>query len=586
MKSLIRLLPYLARYKKTLLYGALAVIGANLFTVAQPKFIGLAIDELKEGIETHRFVGVDLLMWAILIVAFSLFAGFLTFLMRQTIIVVSRHIEFDLRNDLLSHLQKLHYSYFQNTSTGDLMAHATNDIASVRNVLGPGIMYPADTIMTFSMVLTMMIILDWQLTLISLLPMPFISYIVYRMGKMINKRFTERQEQYSILTARAQENLSGVRVIKAYVREEFEIAYFARLSWDYLKKNMVLAQWQALLWPLMFLLVSFMFMLAIYFGGARVIDGTLTIGSLTAFFSYLLMMIWPMIAFGWVTNILQQGSASMKRITTILDTEPLIRDTKETDFSICEIKGDVEFRNVSLTHTDSKIHTIRNLNFSIPRGITAAFVGHVGSGKSTIVNLIERLYESTEGDVLIDGVNIKKIPLDVLRSNVGIVPQETFLFSDTIAENIKYGTSNGTPEQIQHASEIAQLIKDINEFPQRFDTIIGERGITLSGGQKQRAGIARAIIREPKILILDDALSAVDTYTEDEILIRLRDFMNGRTSIIISHRISTVKNADVIFVLDKGEIVERGTHDELIAVGGIYADLYERQLLEEELEKL
>jgi ATP-binding cassette subfamily B protein len=348
----------------------------------------------------------------------------------------------------------------------------------------------------------------------------------------------------------------------------------------------VLAQWQALLWPLMFLLVSFMFMLAIYFGGARVIDGTLTIGSLTAFFSYLLMMIWPMIAFGWVTNIFQQGSASMKRITTILDTEPLIRDTKETDFSICEIKGDVEFRNVSLTHTDSKIHTIRNLNFSIPRGITAAFVGHVGSGKSTIVNLIERLYESTEGDVLIDGVNIKKIPLDVLRSNVGIVPQETFLFSDTIAENIKYGTSNGTPEQIQHASEIAQLIKDINEFPQRFDTIIGERGITLSGGQKQRAGIARAIIREPKILILDDALSAVDTYTEDEILIRLRDFMNGRTSIIISHRISTVKNADVIFVLDKGEIVERGTHDELIAVGGIYADLYERQLLEEELEKL
>lgn len=586
MKSLLRLKPYLWKYRKTLFLGLLTVIASNSFAVFQPLFLGYAVDNIKAGIETQQIDVAGLITYAGLIVGFTFIAGIFTFLTRQTIIVVSRHIEYDLRNDFLTHIQKLSYSYFQNTPTGDLMAHATNDIGAVRNSLGPGIMYPTDTIMTFTMVLAMMLYKDWQLTLLALIPLPFVSYAVYRLGKIVHHKFEERQAQYALLTTRAQENFSGIRVVKSYVREAYEIGLFRKLSWDYLKKNLVLARVQSIMWPLMFMLIGLSLVITLYVGGLQVINGTITIGTLTAFFAYLIMLIWPMIAFGWVVNILQQGAASMARLGKIFDTVPEIRNTEETDHSIRSLEGEIEFRNVSFIHKGRASPILKEIQLRIERGMTVAIVGYTGSGKSTLVNLIPRLYDVTEGELLIDGVNIKKIPVEVLRSHIGFVPQETFLFSDKLTENIAYGVDNGTLEHVRAAAEISQIAKEVQEFPNHYETIVGERGITLSGGQKQRTSIARAIMRNPKILILDDALSSVDTYTEEEILKRLRQVMKGRTSIIISHRISTVKDADLIVVLDDGKIVERGTHEELVAIGGIYADLHYKQMLEEELEKL
>ena len=590
MKPLLRLRPYLARYRTTLLWGLLTVVLSNVFNVALPLFVGRAIDELKAGLQTGNLDKGGILTYALLVVGFSLVAGVFTVLTRQTIIVVSRHVEFDIRNDFLAHIQKLPLAYFQTTPTGELMALATNDISAVRNALGPGIMYPTDTLMTFIMVLGVMLYADWQLTLLALIPLPFVSVAVYQLGKLVHKKFEERQAQYSALTTRAQENLSGIRVIKNYVREEHETALFRDMSWDYLKKNLVLARVQSIMWPLMFLLIGFSLVITLYNGGTRVIDGRLSIGTLTAFFGYQVMLIWPMIAFGWVINQLQQGSASMARLSRIMDTEPAIRDPEPairgTDHGIMSIKGTIEFRNVMFRHAGAAVDALKGISLTIPAGRTLAVVGYTGSGKSTMVNLIPRLYDVTGGELLIDGVDVRNIPLKVLRRAIGYVPQETFLFSESIADNIAYGMDGGTGADVREAAEIARIAHDIAEFPKGYETFLGERGITLSGGQKQRTSIARAVMRKPAILILDDALSAVDTFTEEGILSRLRGVMKGRTSIIISHRISTVKDADSIVVLDGGGIREQGTHDELVALGGIYAELHRKQLLEEELEQL
>ncbi len=559
---------------------------SNLFTVATPWFIGEAIDELKRGLEKGSLQHTDLLWYAGIVIGFAAIAGVMLFFTRQTIIVVSRKIEYDLRNDFLSHIQKLPLSYFQKTPTGDLMALATNDISAVRNVLGPGIMYPADTIMTLSMSLVLMFVKDWQLTLLALIPMPLVSYAVYYLGKVIHEKFNERQEQYSVLTTKAQENLSGARVVKAYVREEYEIEQFRTASWDYFKKNLVLAKAQSVMWPLMFILVGLSIIITIYVGGLKVISGEMTIGTLTAFMTYLSLLIWPMIALGWVTNMWQQGAASMKRLAKVFDTVPTIRDTELTDHGIDSVNGEIEFKNVTFTHEGAQTPALQNINLKIPKGSTLAIVGYTGTGKSSLVNLIPRLYDISDGELLIDGIQIQKIPVEVLRKNIGYVPQETFLFSESIAENIRYGDDDAQRELIHDAADVSQIAKDVADFPQRFETMLGERGITLSGGQKQRTSIARAILRRPNILILDDALSAVDTYTEETILQRLRKLMVARTSIIIAHRISTVKDADNIIVLNNGKIAEQGTHDQLVALNGIYAGLYQKQLLEKELEGL
>jgi ATP-binding cassette subfamily B protein len=586
VKPLLRLLPYLARYRPTVILGLLTVIGSNLFTVGQPLVIGRAIDTLKTGLETRSLAAGDLLLYALLVVGLSLVAGVFTFLTRQTIIVMSRKIEFDLRNDFLAHLQRLPLSFYQNTPTGDLMAHATNDIGAVRNTLGPGIMYPTDTLMTFTMVLAIMFTTDWQLTLLALVPMPFVSFAVYRLGKLVHKKFEERQEKYSELTTRAQENLSGIRVVRAYVREAFEILRFRTLSREYMEKNLVLARVQSIMWPLMFMLVGVSLVITLYAGGLKVIDGQLTIGTLTAFFGYLVMLIWPMIAFGWVINLLQQGSASMGRLAKILDTVPEIADGPGTDAGITSLRGEIEFRDVTFTHRGANRPTLSGVTLRVPAGTSLAIVGYTGSGKSTLVNLIPRLYDVTSGSVLIDGRDVRTIPLAVLRRSIGCVPQETFLFSQTLAQNIAYGTDGAAYEEMLESARVSRIARDVEEFPSGYETMLGERGITLSGGQKQRTSLARALMRRPSILILDDALSAVDTVTEEEILSGLRSVMKERTSILISHRISTVQAADQIVVLHEGGIVERGTHDELVERGGIYADLHRKQQLEEELEHL
>ena len=586
MKPLLRLLPYLARYRPTVILGLLTVIGSNLFTVGQPLVIGRAIDTLKTGLETRSLAAGDLLLYALLVVGLSLVAGVFTFLTRQTIIVMSRKIEFDLRNDFLAHLQRLPLSFYQNTPTGDLMAHATNDIGAVRNTLGPGIMYPTDTLMTFTMVLAIMFTTDWQLTLLALVPMPFVSFAVYRLGKLVHKKFEERQEKYSELTTRAQENLSGIRVVRAYVREAFEILRFRTLSREYMEKNLVLARVQSIMWPLMFMLVGVSLVITLYAGGLKVIDGRLTIGTLTAFFGYLVMLIWPMIAFGWVINLLQQGSASMGRLAKILDTVPEIADGPGTDAGITSLRGEIEFRDVTFTHRGANRPTLSGVTLRVPAGTSLAIVGYTGSGKSTLVNLIPRLYDVTSGSVLIDGRDVRTIPLAVLRRSIGCVPQETFLFSQTLAQNIAYGTDGAAYEEMLDSARVSRIARDVEEFPSGYETMLGERGITLSGGQKQRTSLARALMRRPSILILDDALSAVDTVTEEEILSGLRSVMKERTSILISHRISTVQAADQIVVLHEGGIVERGTHVELVERGGIYADLHRKQQLEEELEHL
>jgi ATP-binding cassette subfamily B protein len=466
------------------------------------------------------------------------------------------------------------------------MAHATNDINAVRNFIGPAVMYSIDTTIRLIYCISLMVSLNISLTIYSLLPLPILSFAVYKVGKLIHEKFTLIQEKFSELTTKAQENYAGIRVVKSYVREEGEIDSFKDLSHDYVNRNMDMIKVQALIMPILFLTTGLSIILVIWLGGIKIIQGTIGLGDVTAFIMYLGMLIWPVIAFGWVINIIQQAEASMKRLNKIFAEPYEIRDTKETDSTIKEIRGNIEFRNVSFRYGDNFPYILKGINLEIKQGQTIAIMGYTGSGKTSFINLIPRMYDVTEGEVLVDGINIKNIPLETLRTNIGMVQQESFLFSDTIQNNISYGLREIDEARVKEVSRIANFIKDVESFPKGFETIMGEKGITLSGGQKQRASLARSLIIDPAILILDDSFSAVDTHTEEAILRNLKEFMKDRTSIIISHRISTVKDADFIIVLSDGFIAEKGTHQELIKRDGIYSDLYYKQLLEKELEEL
>ena len=581
MKNLLTLKKYFVRYKKKLIQGFIFIILSDVTAVYVPLIMKDSIDAL------HKNANTDLLLkYGLMIIGISVISGIFRFMIRQTIIVVSREIEYDLRGDFWAHIQKLPLRYFQNNSTGNIMAHATNDINAVRTFVGPAVMYTTDTVVILILVLSLMISLNLSLTIYSLLPLPFLSYAVYKVGKKIHQKFTIIQEKFSQLTTMAQENFSGIRIVKSYAREESQINSYAAESKDYVKKNLNLVRTQALIMPILFLITGMSIIIVIWAGGIKVINHEITLGELTAFVVFLGFLIWPMIAFGWVTNIIQQGEASMKRLNKIFAEPYEIKDSANTDYSIKELKGDIEFRNVSFRYNDNYPFVLKDINLKIPKDSTLAIMGYTGSGKTSFVNLIPRLYDCTSGKVLIDGVDSNNIPLNILRTNVGLVQQESFLFSDTVINNLTYGLREVNEKRALEAASIAQFDGDVQTFPQKYDTIVGERGITFSGGQKQRASLARALAIDPKILILDDSFSAVDTHTEEEILNRIKEFMKSRTTIIISHRISTVKDADKIIVLSEGKIAEQGTHDELVQLGGIYAELYQKQLLEKELEEI
>lgn len=581
MVRLSSLNKYFKRYKGKLTLGIIFILISDISQVYIPLLLRDSIDALQQNLSYDLII-----KYSLLIVGAAIISGVFRYLIRQTIIVVSREIEYDLRQDFWNHLLKLSYRFYQNNSTGNIMAHATNDIAAVRMYVGPAVMYSIDTMVKFIMVISIMITLSAELTLYTLLPLPILSYLVYKLSKKIHSKFTLIQEKFSDLTARAQENFSGIRVIKSYVREKHETDEFAKMSGEYLKRNMDKIKIQAFFMPLLFLITGVSIILVILIGGNMVINNQLTLGDIIAFVAYLGLLIWPTIAFGWVANIIQQADASLQRLQKIYDEPIEIKNSELTDNSIESISGSIKFENVSFQYDDNLNPVLKNINIDIPFGSTLAIVGHTGVGKSSFVNIIPRLYDTTLGKILIDGKDIRTIPLDVLRNNIAIVPQETFLFSDTLKNNILYGVKNGDEKLLDYVSEISQLNKDVKEFPKKFETILGERGITLSGGQKQRTCLARALAIDPKILILDDSFSAVDTKTEEEILRNLKTFMKERTSIIISHRISTVKDADNIIVIDDGIIKEEGTHDQLLELGGIYHELHYKQLLEEELEEI
>jgi ATP-binding cassette subfamily B multidrug efflux pump len=582
MKNLLTLKKYFAVYKVKLFWGFIFIILSNAGSLYIPLLIKNAINELQKPAVAS---GV-LFHYALLVLLTSLFAGYFRYMIRQKIIVVSREIEYDLRHDFWKHIQLLPLRYFQNNSTGNVMAHATNDINAVRMFIGPAVMYSIDTTISLLIIIPILISLNLSLTLYALLPLPFLSYAVYRVGKLIHKKFTLIQEKFSELTTMAQENYAGIRVVKSYVREESETNLFKVLSSDYVKRNMEMIKIQAFIMPILFLITGLSLIIVVWLGGIKVIQHEMNLGQIAAFIVYLGELIWPMIAFGWVTNIIQQAEASMKRLNKIFSEPYEINDRLETNYSIKEINGKITFRNVSFRYGENLPYILKNVDLEIGQGQTIAVMGYTGSGKTSFINLIPRMYDVTDGEVLIDNVNIKNIPLEVLRTNIGLVQQESFLFSDTILNNISYGLREIDKNKVQEVSRIAHFDKDVESFPSGYDTIMGERGITLSGGQKQRASLARSLAIDPRIIILDDSFSAVDTNTEEAILRNLKEFMKNKTSIIISHRISTVKDADIIIVLSGGIIAEKGTHEELIKMNGIYADLHYKQLLEKELEEL
>jgi ATP-binding cassette subfamily B multidrug efflux pump len=576
--SLRPLFPYLKKYRRDYWLGTLYVFLNNGVWILFPLVIRRAVDDLHLGVTRQKLV-----TYAFLLLAVAGVKGIFQFLTRWVVIGISREIEFDLRNDLFQHLEKLSYSYYQRTRTGDIMAKATNDLNAVRMLLGPAIMYSANTIVFTAGALAFMISISPRLTLYAFLPLPVVSIVIQYFGKRIHERFERIQAMFSEISARVQENLSGARVIRAYTQENAEIAAFETSNQEYIQRSLRLVRLMGMLWPTLELMLGVAIVLVLWVGGREVINGRITVGGFVAFNTYMVQLTWPVIALGWVINIFQRGTASMGRINEILVEKPEIEDVAP-DPHAPAITGDIEFRNLNFSYNGTQV--LHDLNLRIRAGASLAIVGPTGSGKTTLVSLIPRIYDAEPGTVLIDGRPIREYPLADLRRSIGFVPQETFLFSETVRENIAFGKVDATDEEVRSAAAAASIAGDIEGFPEQYRTMVGERGITLSGGQKQRSAIARALIRDPRILVLDDALASVDTQTEDKILNHLREIMQGRTTIFISHRVSTVRNADQIAVLHAGKIVELGTHDELLALNGYYSDLYNKQLLEEELAEV
>jgi ATP-binding cassette subfamily B protein len=577
MDDLRKFARYFLPYKFSLTIGILCILASVVSSLYIPLIVGHAIDaNWREVTWSHLTIS------ALKVVGASIVSGTFLFVQRRVLIGISRNVEYDLRQDFYAHLVDQPQVFFQDHRIGDLMARATNDLAAVRQLAGPMIMYSLQTLFVVIIVLPLMFLISWRLTLLLFLTMPLVSLTVKFFGQQVHIRFEKIQEFFSQITARAQENFTGVRVVRAYAQEGAEIAAFSELNRQYAEKNLALVRIDALMRPLMQFLIGMGFVLIIWAGVPAAIRGEITVGQFTVFNMYLFRLIWPLIALGYVVNLYQRGTASLKRMNAILAIEPSIADSRDVK-TRPPVTGEIEFRNLTFRYNPNDEPVLRDINLTIPAGRTVAFVGRTGSGKSTLVNLISRIVEAPEGTVLVDGISVRDYPLAQLRAGIGYVPQETFLFSDTLAENIAFGVEQSGGSQVEWAAEVAGLTEDVEGFPDGFETLVGERGLTLSGGQKQRTAIARAILREPRILILDDALSSVDTYTEEKILGELRGVMRDRTSLIVSHRISTVRDADLICVLDEGRIIEQGTHDELLAIGGEYSALYERQLLEEEL---
>ena len=605
-KNLRPLLPYMKRYRWGYLTGTLCVFLTNGIWILFPLVLGKAADDLLAGVTRQK-----LLLYAGMLLGIAVFKGIFQFLTRWIVIGISRDIEFDLRNDLFERLEGLSSSYYQRHRTGDIMARATNDLSAVRNLLGPAIMYSANTIVLTAGALAFMVTISPKLTLETFLPLPVASILIQYFGRQIHDRFERIQAMFSDISARAQENFSGARLIRAYVQEDAEIRAFEEENQEYIRRSLKLVRLMGMLWPTLEFMLGCAVVLVLWLGGQEVLsaqstvklvstvgtfggvavpgvlttlhlEGSMSVGQFVAFSTYMTQLTWPIIALGYVINLFQRGTASLARLNEIMQEHAEIRD--EAGAANREITGEIEFRGLNFGYDGKQV--LHGVNLRIPAGTSLAIVGPTGSGKTTLVDLIPRIYDAEPGMVLIDGRPVREYTLASLRRSIGFVPQETFLFSDRIRENIALGVESATDAEIHNAAVAANIAADIESFPESYGTLVGERGITLSGGQKQRTAIARALIRNPKILILDDALSSVDTQTEDKILNHLRDVMQGRTTIFISHRVSTVRNADRIAVLHGGRIVELGTHDELIALDGYYSDLYNKQLLEEELAEV